>query len=55
MLGRRIWLVDFVIHNLVPAFAEKFLWGRHAMSFIRRETNGPPEIAFQIKNNQAAN
>ena len=50
-----IWPVDSVIHNLASAFGEKLLWGHHGMSFIREETNEPPEIVFQIKNNQIVN
>jgi hypothetical protein len=49
-------LVGPVIHNLTSVFGEKFLWGHHGISFIRKETNGPPELVFlQIKNNQTGN
>jgi hypothetical protein len=54
----RRWLTRFVgsvIHNLTPASGEKFLWGHHGMSFIRKEANGPLEIEFQIKNSQTGN
>jgi hypothetical protein len=43
------WLVGSVIHNLTPAFGEKFLWRRHGMSFIGKESNTLPEQVFQIK------
>jgi hypothetical protein len=48
------WLVGSVIHNLTPAFGEKFLWRHHGMSFIGKESNKLPEHVFQIKNNQTA-
>jgi hypothetical protein len=50
----RSWLtrlVGSVIHNPTPVFGGKFLWGHHGKSFIRKEPNGPPELAFQIKDN----
>jgi hypothetical protein len=50
----RSWLtphVGSVIHNLTSVFGGKFLWGDHGMSFIRKEPNGSPELAFQIKDN----
>jgi hypothetical protein len=49
------WLVGSVMHNLTPAFGEKFFWGHHGMSFIGKETNALPELVFQLKNNQTAN
>jgi hypothetical protein len=49
------WLVGFVIHNLTPAFGEKFLWRHHGMSLHWEEPNALPEQVFQIKNNQSAN
>ena len=49
------WLVGSVMHNLTPAFGEKFFWGHHGMSFIGKETNELPELVFQLKNNQTAN
>jgi hypothetical protein len=54
----RRWLTRFVgsvIHNLTPVSGERFLWGHHGMSFIRKEANGPLEIEFQAKNSQTGN
>ena len=48
------WLVGSVIHNLTPAFGEKFLWRHHGMSFTGKEANKLPERVFQIKSNQTA-
>ena len=48
------WLVGSVIHNLTPAFGEKFLWRHHGMSFTGKESNKLPERVFQIKSNQTA-